>query len=81
MNSYEINCNVSGIVLQGLFNVEASCKVFEPVVFENAEHVLERLLYIAKATQLLTEQQKVGLAHILLLTFTFLIISIMERLY
>ena len=29
---------------------------------------------------LLTEQQKVGLAHILLLTFTFLIISIMERL-
>lgn len=54
MNSYEINCNVSGIVLQGLFNVEASCKVFEPVVFENAEHVLERLLYIAKATQLLT---------------------------
>lgn len=54
MNSYEINCNVSGIVLQGLFNVEASCKVFELVVFENAEHVLERLLYVVKATQLLT---------------------------
>lgn len=53
MNSYEINCNVSGIVLQGLFNVGVSCKVFG-LVFENAEHVLERLLYIVKATQLLT---------------------------
>jgi len=37
-----------------IFNVEASCKVFELVVFENAEHVLERLLYIVRATQLLT---------------------------
>ena len=50
----EINCNVSGSVLQGLFNVEASCKEFELVVFENAECVLERLLYMVKATQLLT---------------------------
>lgn len=34
--------------------LKQAVEVFEPVVFENAEHVLERLLYIVKATQLLT---------------------------